>query len=112
MLQFQLWLGVCPAICASKTKAKKGRRTTEVEVLQELADGPGTAEIAASRKTGAQVITNYTYADVKNWAQTTEHIRSQLPFGKGLSSKPMTIRFRPCAVLALAVGSLSPAEGG
>jgi DNA-binding NarL/FixJ family response regulator len=35
--------------------------TTEVEVLQELADGLGTAEIAASRRTSAQVIKNCTY---------------------------------------------------
>jgi DNA-binding NarL/FixJ family response regulator len=29
--------------------------------LQELADGLGTAEIAASRRTTAQMIKNYTY---------------------------------------------------
>jgi DNA-binding CsgD family transcriptional regulator len=34
---------------------------TEIEVLQHLADGLGTAEIAASRSTTAQVIKNYTY---------------------------------------------------
>ena len=34
---------------------------TEIKVLQELADGLGTAEIAASRRTTAQVIKNYTY---------------------------------------------------
>jgi len=34
---------------------------TEIEVLQELADGFGTAEIAANRSTTAQVIKNYTY---------------------------------------------------
>jgi two-component system, NarL family, response regulator DevR len=34
---------------------------TEIEVLQNFADGLGTAEIAASRKTTAQVIKNYTY---------------------------------------------------
>jgi two-component system, NarL family, response regulator DevR len=34
---------------------------TEIEVLQHLADGLGTAEIAASRSTSAQVIKNYTY---------------------------------------------------
>jgi DNA-binding CsgD family transcriptional regulator len=31
---------------------------SEIEVLQELADGLGTAEIAASRSTTAQVIKN------------------------------------------------------
>ena len=34
---------------------------TEMEVLQHLADGVSTAEIAASRSTTAQVIKNYTY---------------------------------------------------
>jgi DNA-binding CsgD family transcriptional regulator len=34
---------------------------TEIEVLQELADGLGTAEIAPSRSTSAQVIKNYAY---------------------------------------------------
>jgi DNA-binding CsgD family transcriptional regulator len=34
---------------------------TEIEVLQELADGFGTAEIAANCSTTAQVIKNYTY---------------------------------------------------
>jgi hypothetical protein len=34
---------------------------TEIEVLQHLADGLGTAEIAASRSTTAQVIKNYIY---------------------------------------------------
>jgi DNA-binding NarL/FixJ family response regulator len=34
---------------------------TEIQSLQELADGLGTAEIAASRSTTAQVIKNYTY---------------------------------------------------
>ena len=34
---------------------------TEIEVLQNLADGLGTAEIAASRRTTAQVIKNCTY---------------------------------------------------
>ena len=34
---------------------------TEVEVLQELADGLGTAEIAASRSTTPQVIKNICY---------------------------------------------------
>jgi DNA-binding CsgD family transcriptional regulator len=34
---------------------------TEIEVLQELADGLGTTEIAANRRTSAQVIKNYTY---------------------------------------------------
>jgi two-component system, NarL family, response regulator DevR len=34
---------------------------TEVEVLQNFADGLGTAEIAASRSTSSQVIKNYTY---------------------------------------------------
>jgi DNA-binding NarL/FixJ family response regulator len=34
---------------------------TEIEVLQNFADGLGTAEIAASRSTRAQVIKNYTY---------------------------------------------------
>jgi DNA-binding CsgD family transcriptional regulator len=35
--------------------------STEMEVLQHLADGVSTAEIAASRSTTAQVIKNYTY---------------------------------------------------
>jgi DNA-binding CsgD family transcriptional regulator len=35
---------------------------TEIEVLQNFADGIGTAEIAASRRTSSQVIKNYTYA--------------------------------------------------
>jgi DNA-binding NarL/FixJ family response regulator len=35
--------------------------TTEIEVLQEFADGLGTMEIAASRRTTAQVIKNYAY---------------------------------------------------
>jgi DNA-binding CsgD family transcriptional regulator len=34
---------------------------TEIEVLQELADGLGTTEFAAKRRTSAQVIKNYTY---------------------------------------------------
>jgi DNA-binding NarL/FixJ family response regulator len=34
---------------------------TEIEVLQNFADGLGTAEIAASRRTTSQVIKNYTY---------------------------------------------------
>jgi DNA-binding CsgD family transcriptional regulator len=34
---------------------------TEIEVLQSFADGLGTAEIAASRRTSAQVIKNCTY---------------------------------------------------
>jgi DNA-binding NarL/FixJ family response regulator len=34
---------------------------TETVVLQNFADGLGTAEIAASRKTTAQVIKNHTY---------------------------------------------------
>jgi DNA-binding CsgD family transcriptional regulator len=34
---------------------------TEVEIMQELADGLGTAEIAANRRTTAQVIKNYMY---------------------------------------------------
>jgi DNA-binding CsgD family transcriptional regulator len=34
---------------------------TEIEVSQHLADGLGTAEIAANRSTTAQVIKNYTY---------------------------------------------------
>jgi len=34
---------------------------TEIEVLQKFADGLGTAEIAESRRTTAQVIKNYTY---------------------------------------------------
>ena len=33
----------------------------ELEVLQEFANGLGTTEIAASRRTTAQVIKNYTY---------------------------------------------------
>jgi DNA-binding CsgD family transcriptional regulator len=33
----------------------------EIEVLQHLADGLGTADIAANRSTSAQVIKNYTY---------------------------------------------------
>jgi DNA-binding NarL/FixJ family response regulator len=39
----------------------KPLNTTEIEVLQHLADGLGTADIAASRSTTAQVIKNYTY---------------------------------------------------
>jgi DNA-binding CsgD family transcriptional regulator len=39
----------------------KPLNATEIEVLQHLADGLGTAEIAASRRTTAQVIKNYTY---------------------------------------------------
>jgi len=35
--------------------------TTESEVLQNFADGLGIADIAASRRTTAQVIKNYTY---------------------------------------------------
>jgi two-component system, NarL family, response regulator DevR len=34
---------------------------TEIQVLQGFADGLGTAEIAVSRNTSAQVIKNYTY---------------------------------------------------
>jgi two-component system, NarL family, response regulator DevR len=34
---------------------------SEIEVLQHLADGVGTADIAASGSTSAQVIKNYTY---------------------------------------------------
>jgi DNA-binding CsgD family transcriptional regulator len=40
---------------------------TEVEVLQHLAEGLGTAEIAASRRTTAQVIKNYTYRACKKF---------------------------------------------
>jgi DNA-binding CsgD family transcriptional regulator len=39
---------------------------TEMEVLQHLADGVSTAEIAASRSTTAQVIKNYTYRACQN----------------------------------------------
>ena len=39
----------------------KPLNATEIEVLQHLTDGFGTAEIAASRRTTAQVIKNYTY---------------------------------------------------
>jgi DNA-binding CsgD family transcriptional regulator len=39
----------------------KPLNATEIEVLQHLADGVSTAEIAASRRTTAQVIKNYTY---------------------------------------------------
>jgi LuxR family transcriptional regulator len=39
----------------------KPLNATELEVLQHLADGLGTAEIAANRSTTAQVIKNYTY---------------------------------------------------
>jgi DNA-binding NarL/FixJ family response regulator len=39
----------------------KPPNATEIEVLQHLADGLGTADIAASRSTTAQVIKNYTY---------------------------------------------------
>jgi DNA-binding CsgD family transcriptional regulator len=34
---------------------------TEIEVLQEFADGLGSAEMAASRNTTAQIIKNHTY---------------------------------------------------
>lgn len=34
---------------------------TEIEVLQELADGVGTAEIATNCKTTIQVVKNHTY---------------------------------------------------
>jgi two-component system, NarL family, response regulator DevR len=48
---------------------------TEVEVLQELADGLGTAEIAASRRTTAQVVKNYTYrACQKLGAENRAHL--------------------------------------
>jgi hypothetical protein len=43
---------------------------TEIEVLQHLADGFGTAEIAASRSTSAQVIKNYTYIAVNGFFKT------------------------------------------
>jgi DNA-binding CsgD family transcriptional regulator len=33
----------------------------EIEALEESVDGLGTAEIAASRSTTAQIIKNYTY---------------------------------------------------
>jgi two-component system, NarL family, response regulator DevR len=39
----------------------KPLNVTEIEIMQHLADGLGTAEIAASRSTTAQVIKNYTY---------------------------------------------------
>jgi len=39
----------------------KPLRAAEIEVLQEFANGPETTEIAASRRTTAQVIKNYTY---------------------------------------------------
>jgi DNA-binding NarL/FixJ family response regulator len=39
---------------------------TEVEIMQQLADGLGTAEITASRRTTAQVIKNYTYRACQN----------------------------------------------
>jgi DNA-binding NarL/FixJ family response regulator len=42
---------------------------TEIEVLQELADGLGTTEIAANRRTSAQVIKNYTYRMPKAWGR-------------------------------------------
>src|SRR5205814_4821170 len=38
----------------------------EIEVLQHLADGLGTADIAASHRTTAQVIKNYTYRACQN----------------------------------------------
>jgi DNA-binding CsgD family transcriptional regulator len=44
----------------------KSLSATEIEVLQNFADGLGTAEIAASRKTTAQVIKNYTYRACQN----------------------------------------------
>src|SRR5438046_1354660 len=40
---------------------RKPLNATEIQVLQELADGIGTAEIGTNRKTSAQVIKNYTY---------------------------------------------------
>jgi DNA-binding NarL/FixJ family response regulator len=69
------------AFCNSRTSASQSNRVgenvkvtnetqlllckppnaTEIEVLQHLADGLGTADIAASRSTTAQVIKNYTY---------------------------------------------------
>ena len=39
----------------------KPLNVTEIEIMQHLADGLGTAEIAATRSTSAQVIKNYTY---------------------------------------------------
>jgi DNA-binding CsgD family transcriptional regulator len=39
----------------------KPLNVTEIEIMQHLADGLGSAEIAASRSTSAQVIKNYTY---------------------------------------------------
>jgi DNA-binding CsgD family transcriptional regulator len=39
----------------------KPLNATEIGILQHWADGLGTAEIAASRRTTAQVIKNYTY---------------------------------------------------
>jgi len=39
----------------------KPLRAAGIEVLQEFANGPETTEIAASRRTTAQVIKNYTY---------------------------------------------------
>jgi DNA-binding CsgD family transcriptional regulator len=48
---------------------------TEIEVLQHLADGVSTAEIAASRRTTAQVIKNYTYrASQKLGADNRAHL--------------------------------------
>jgi DNA-binding NarL/FixJ family response regulator len=48
------------------TSIMKPLSAAETEVLQHHADGLGSAEIAASGKTSAQVIKNYTYAACQN----------------------------------------------
>jgi DNA-binding CsgD family transcriptional regulator len=61
---------------------------TEIEVSQHLADGLGTAEIAASRSTTAQVIKNYTYrACQKLGADNRAHLIA-VAFRAGLSNEP------------------------
>jgi DNA-binding CsgD family transcriptional regulator len=58
-----------------------------LSALQELADGLGTAEIAASRRTTAQVIKNYTYrACQKLGADNRAHLIA-VAFGLGSSSE-------------------------
>jgi hypothetical protein len=60
----------------SKIVLCKPLNATEIEVLQHLADGLGTADIAASRSTTAQVIKNYTYraCQSQTWSVTPASI--------------------------------------
>jgi DNA-binding CsgD family transcriptional regulator len=91
----------------------KSLSATEIEVLQNFADGLGTAEIAASRKTTAEVIKNYTYrACQKLGADNRAHLIA-VAFRQGLIKMSLTgIRFCPCLAVAVEIVSLFLATDG